>query len=495
MKLLLKLFLILCLVLAGIYAATPMWLPNILASQLPVGWKLEELKAGYPDLNGINVELLRVNGELGSTSVKLTSSDFRFNYQEFRSDIARVSLDIYISGVENNSAEPLTLDDLSLPVTKLTGRLPRLSIDQMQVTLFRTIGVRTANDKFIRPVKAGFEAFELNPRSDDSFHITSQVVIADTMHLKGRLDIDVSPESINAIINFPSSTGLPSWLVVELMQEDLPATTTTHLKAVLRTELANREWLDSLLASGTGQMFTRLGGNIEVEGSFAGQGLQKLETLSVTTEDLRLVSDSGTLDLTARALAHREGDKITVNLPEPAKMRFQGKPGIIDQLLSEAVPALRLAPRSETVISSELGSNSSFVFQNGNSPFMEFIGDIDLDLKSDAEHLTLQSAALKIEVEDPQNLELTTAKGLIAIEWAVNAPVAYTLDDMQLTADQLTIAAEVISKDGKFISTGNGSFIQARSTSPNVSAAQIEMTLRQLDIEKLTGNLDTRTGF
>ena len=497
MKLLLKLFLILCLVLAGIYAAAPLWLPNILARQLPTGWQLEEFQSSYPGLTGINVDLLRVKGGLGTTSLELTSSDLQFGYQGLKTKIARISLDIYLGGAENGSASPLTLDDLSLPVTKLTGKLPRLSIDQIQVVLHRTIGVRTAQDKFVRPVKVDFEAFDLNPRSDDSFHIMSQVIIADSLRLKGRLDVDVSPESINAFINFPSGTDLPPWLVVEMTQEDLPSsTTTTHVKAVLKADLASREWLDSLLAGGTGQMFTRLGGNIEIAASFAGQSLQQLETLSVTSENLRLVSDNGTLDVTAKALAHREGDKITVNLPEPAKMRFQGKAGWIDQLFNEAVPALRLTPRSETVISSELGSNSRFSFQIDKGPFMRFNGDIGLDLKSDAEHLTVHSTNLEIEVEDPDNPESTTAEGLIAFDWDVNAPLAYTLDDMQLTADKLTIAAELISKDGKFISTGNGSFIQVQSTSPAVSAGKVDMTWRQLDIENLTGNLDTSTqGF
>lgn len=496
MKLLLKLFLILCLLLAGIYAATPLWLPKILARQLPTGWQLEELQSGYPGLTGINAALVRVKGALGNTGLVLTSSDLRFDYQGLKTDIAQVSLDIYISGAENRSTDPLTLDDLSLPVTKLTGKLPRLSVDQVQLTLYRTIGVHTAQDKFVRPVKVDFEAFDLNPRSDDSFHIMSQVIIADSMRFKGRLDVDVSPDSFNAIINFPSSTDLPPWLVVEMTQEDLPATTTTQVKAVLKAGLVNREWLDSLLAGSTGQMFTRLGGSIEIDAGFTGQSMQKLETLSVTSENLRLVSDSGTMDITARARAHREGDKIAVTLPEPAKMRFQGKTGWIDQLLNEAVPALRLTPRSEIVISSELGSNSRFSFQIDKGPFMGFNGDIDLDLKSDAEHLTVHSTNLEIEVEDPDNLESMTAEGLITFDWDVYAPVAYTLDDMQLTADSLTIAAELASKDRKFISTGNGSFIQAQSTSPTVSAGRVDMTWRQLDIEKLTGNLDTRTqGF
>ena len=241
MKLLLKLCLMLCLVLAGIYAATPLWLPNILARQLPTGWQLEELQSSYPGLTGINVGLLRVKGGFGTTGLELTSSDLRFDYQGLQTDIDRVSLEIHISDAENESAAPLTLDDLSLPVTKLTGRLPGLSVNHMHVTLYRASGIQTSTDKPGRPVKVDFEAFDLNPRSDDSFHIKSQVIIADSMRFKGRLDLDVNPESINAIINFPSGSDSPPWLVVEMAQEIHPATTTTQVKAVLKAGLANRE--------------------------------------------------------------------------------------------------------------------------------------------------------------------------------------------------------------------------------------------------------------
>ena len=55
MKVLLKLLLSLAVLIAGVYAATPMWLPGVLSSQLPPGWQLEELQAGYPDFSGISI--------------------------------------------------------------------------------------------------------------------------------------------------------------------------------------------------------------------------------------------------------------------------------------------------------------------------------------------------------------------------------------------------------------------------------------------------------
>ncbi len=126
MKLLLKSFLILLALLAGIYAATPLWLPHVLARQLPPGWQLEELHSGYPGPAGINIDSLRLKGVFALTGLIITSSDLRFDYKGFETAIGLVTLDLYPGAGASRSADAFTLDDLSLPVTRLTGQLPRL---------------------------------------------------------------------------------------------------------------------------------------------------------------------------------------------------------------------------------------------------------------------------------------------------------------------------------------------------------------------------------
>ena len=493
MKLLLKLFLILCLVIAGTYAATPLWLSYILARQLPPGWQLEELQSGYPGLAGIHIDQLRVKGELGLAGIALTLSDLRFTYQGLKSDIDLVSVDVYLHATETRSADSLTLEDLSLPVTKLTGKLPQLTIRKMRVALHQASGL---HDVAAHPLLLDFEAFDLSPRSDHGFHLVSQAIIAESLRFKGQLDIDVSPNLINAIIHFPSSTDSPPWLSVEIEQEELPAKTTTQIEAILNTDLANREWLDSVLAGSTGHMFTQIGGKLELHANFAGQDLQDIESLSLASENLQLVTGNGTLNLNTQFVANREGEEVVVTLQKPADIKYQGETALIDELLISTVPGLQLTPRSEVFVSAELGTNSKFLFLPGNSPSLRFKGDINVDLSSKTESLGIRSSGLQIEMGDVNKPKSTTAEGLITIDLKVNAPFSYTSEELQIAADSLSISADLKSRDGNLVSTGGGTMMQAHLSPGTTSVEEIDMTWQDLDLIGLTGKLVTHTqGF
>lgn len=493
MKLLLKLFLILCLVIAGVYAATPLWLPHILARQLPPGWQLEKLQSGYPGLAGITIGLLRVKGQYGHTGIALTSSDLRFTYRGLKSDIGLVSVDVYLHTTETLPADSLTLDDLSLPVTKLTGELPRLTIKKMRVALHRT---NDLDDVAVPPLLLDFEDFDLDPRADNGFHLASQAIIAESRRFKGRLDIDVNPNFVNASIRFPSKTDLPPWLLVDIEQENLPASTTTHIEATLNADLANREWLDSVLADSTGHLFTRMGGSLEIQATFAGQDLQNIERLSLTSENLQLVSSNGTLNLNADLLANREGEGITVNLQAPAKLEHLGETTLIDELLTSTVPGLQLTPRSNTVVSTVLATDSKFLFLTGGSPSVRFKGDIQLNLDSSTESLSAISNGLKIEMDDLNKPESTFAEGLVGIDLEINAPFSYTSDDLQMEAQSLSLTADLITGDGTLLSNGSGTLMQTQVSPGTVSAEKVDMTWQELDLIGQTGKLVTHTqGF
>ncbi len=493
MKLLLKLFLIACFLCAGIYLATPLWLSHVLARQLPAGWQLEELQSGYPGLAGINIDLLRLKGEFGVAGLSLSSSDLRFEYQGLKSDIGLVVLDVYLHPSEQLSANSLTLDDLSLPVTKLTGKLPQLSVSKMRVALHRVTGI---HDEATRPMLLDFEAFDLTPRSDQGFHLASQVTIAESPQLRGQLDVDVNPNLINAIMRFPTSTDLKPWLTLEIEQEELPAKTTTRLKTVLDAESANREWLDSILADSTGQVITQLGGKLEMDANLSGHDRQSIEKLSLTSKNLRLVSDSGALDLNVEMLANREGEDIAIDLLTPAIIEYQGKTAWIDDLLKQVIPELQLTPGSQARVLSELGSDSSFLYRPGSVPSARFNGDIKINLSSSTENLTVQSSGIQIEVGDLHKPESTTANGLITLAWEVNAPFSYTSKDLRLDADKLSIAAELETSGGKFVSKGSGELNQVHLAAQDIWVEKVETTWQELDLIGLTGKLGTRThGF
>ena len=493
MKLLLKLFLIAGLLCAGVYLTTPLWLSYVLARQLPAGWQLEELQSGYPGLAGINIDLLRVRGEFGVAGLSLSSSDLRFEYQGLKSDIDLIVLDVYLNPSEQRSADSLTLDDLSLPVTKLTGKLPQLSVSKMRVALHRVTGI---HDEADRPMLLDFEDFDLTPLSDQNFHLASQVTIAESPQLRGQLDVDVSPNLINAIMRYPTGADLKPWLTLEVEQKELPSKTKTRLKAVLDAGSANREWLDLVLADGTGQVFTQVGGKLEINANLAGHEQQSIENLSLTSKNLRLVSETGALDLNAEISAVREGQDIAVNLLTPAIIEFQGKTTWIDDLLKQIVPELQLTPGSQARVLSELGSDSSFLFRPGSVPSASFNGDIKVNLSSSTENLTLQSSGIQIEAGDLHKPESTTADGLITLAWEVNAPFSYASKDLRLDADQLSIMAELEIRGGKFVSKGSGELNQVHLAAQDIWVEKVELKWQELDLIALTGKLGTRThGF
>ncbi len=169
MKLLLKLILILFVIFAGIYAATPLWLSYVVARQLPAGWQLDELETGYPGLAGINAGLLSVKGELAVADITLTSTDIRFTYEGLKTEIGQVSLDIYLHTTESDPVTPTTVNDLSLPVIKLTTGLPPLSVGQMRVALHQAAGVQTATS-YTGPTRGpGFRGLRFEPPFGSKF--------------------------------------------------------------------------------------------------------------------------------------------------------------------------------------------------------------------------------------------------------------------------------------------------------------------------------------
>ena len=81
MKLTLRLILFLGFVLAGIYAATPLWFPHLLTQQLPPGWQLERMETGYQGLSGIDIHSLQVKGGIQAADLIVVVTDLRFSYQ------------------------------------------------------------------------------------------------------------------------------------------------------------------------------------------------------------------------------------------------------------------------------------------------------------------------------------------------------------------------------------------------------------------------------
>ncbi len=279
MKPLLKLLLSLFILIAGIYAATPLWLPYVFARQLPPGWQLEKLEAGYPGLSGISISVLHVKGELQAVGLELTATDVRYTYQGLKTDIGSLSLDVFMQASKNSDSNALTIDDLSLPITKLTGKTPELSVKQMQVTLHSEANTEAGDIIATQPLVLDFQAFKLLPGANNDFDLSSNVGIEGIPAVNGRLNVDVRAGSRKAKLRFPASVNSPAWLTVSLEQTDHDLNTTTQIQAVLDTEPADQEWLDVIVKQGTGALLTHVDGKLKIQANFAGKDLQGIKLL------------------------------------------------------------------------------------------------------------------------------------------------------------------------------------------------------------------------
>ncbi len=496
MKPLLKLLLSLFILIAGIYAATPLWLPYVFARQLPFGWQLEKLEAGYPGLSGISISALHVKGELQAVGLELTATDVRYTYQGLKTDIGSLSLDVFMQTSENSDSNALTIDDLSLPITKLTGKLPELSVKQMQVTLHSGANTEAGNTVAAQPLVLDFQAFKLLPNSNNNFDLSSNVGIEGIPAVNGRLDVDVRAGSRKAKLRFPASVNSPAWLTVSLEQTDHVRKTTTQIQAVLDTEPADQEWLEVIVTQGTGGLLTHVGGKLEIQANFAGKDIQDIERFSLITENLRAELDDGTLTLNADFLAGFESEQITVSLSKPAEIHFQDRTGKINELIANAEPGLQRTSQPPTMALAEISTTSKFVIHAGAEPSMEFIGNMKLAMTSAESSANLQATDVRIGLEDFSDLGSITTNGRVKLNWEENTPFTYTSGDLELEANGLSITAELSSYDGELISTGHGTFMDGRIASQDISADKIDMTWQELDLLNLTGTLSTKTkGF
>jgi hypothetical protein len=438
MKFRFKFLLFLCVVFVGIYATTPVWLAQVLGKQLPPGWQLEELDSGYPGLSGIDINLLRVKGGLQAAGVTITASDISFTYQGLKSEVASVVVDVFFHADGKSVSENPTLNDLSLPITNLTGQLPDLTVNRLDLSL------HSATDGLAnQPLELQFEGLKLVPGADHGFHLNTGMSILEHPGNTGRIDIDVSTERLTAQASFPAIEGSEPWFHILLEQKSDELITATRVHAALNANLADQQWLDSILTRATGGVLTHFSGRLEAIANFAGRDEQQIESLFLNIENLQVTVAGLDLDLDAELIANREGERVTVLLPEPAEISNLDKANRIGSLLQSTIPELQRsndgAARSDARLLTSIDTDSNFVLQTEANPSIGFAGNIKLDYLSPDTVVSLKAEGLDLELEDLSRFDSLSADGLLTFEWVENTPFTYTSGDLVLEADSLSV--------------------------------------------------------
>lgn len=495
MKRIFKTLVVVIVLLAGIYAATPLWLPHVIASRMPDGWRLETLRSAYPGLSGIRLKSLSADGEYGPANLKVSATDLYFAYRSLATDIDELTVDVFVRPGPSQADAPVQGDGYSIPVLRLDADLPHLSVRRADVALHLQRDTLNTGSPGPRALKLDLTDLQLTPRANGAYQLGGQLSFEDSLRFTGRLNAEVAPGLIDASLRFPAGEASP-WLSARFEQETQRAATTTRFEAEVDAEAANRDWLDSVLARSTRRTVAQVGGRLNLDAEFAGADRQSIETLTLTGEKLLLQSDTATLKIDASLSAAREDDRIELSLPAPALFDYQGDAGWIDQLLGEATPGLQVPHAPQARITGTLGRGAKAVLSTTGGHAARFEGDVDLELESKPAQITLRSNGLQVEMTDIRQPDSAHTEGKAVVTWRMDAPVTYALQDMNLSAGQWEISAEVVSRGGKLSSTGSGIFKQPGSTGPAVTAEEMDLTWKDLDLDTLTGNVDVRTrGF
>lgn len=501
MKFLLRLSLLLIVLLAGVFVATPLWLSLVFESQLPAGFQLEKLKSGYPGAAGININALHVKGGLKGADLDIVAADIRFNYRGLKSEIGSVSLDVFLRTGEDRSDGKKTLDDLSFPVTKLTGRMPELSISQLTLGLHQAEDITSGSNTAARAVMLEFRTLDLVPRTNNSFRVTTDIFMEGDSGVDGQADIDVSPGSLQAELRFPAADRSLPWLEVSLEQEDRASETTTQVHAVFDAEAADRPWLNSLLALYTDGNVALVSGKLETRLEFAGKELQAIERLSLNARQFKAQLGGGMLDIDAEVLAKREGEAVAIRLPANTEMRYRDSAGNIEALITTVLPGLERTPQPHSVSRLEVGAASNFIIKPDKDPAVNFKGDIKIDVHSPTSTITLEAPDLDLEVTDFSRPDSIVAKGRIELGWKESLPLTYTFaeedsEPVTLLADGFDIRAQLSSRDGNLFSSGGGVITNGRIKPLGTSAVMVDISWQELDLLNLSGKFGARTqGF
>ena len=219
-------------------------------------------------------------------------------------------------------------------------------------------------------------------------------------------------------------------------------------------------------------------------------------SLSPDGEKLEIVSNSGPLEIKAELAASREGENIIVKLPTPVEIQFQDEAGEINRLLTNTFPEFQRAPRTGALAFLKFGSNSRFTIPPDTNPSVNYSGVLSLDLSASGETIHLHSNNLSAVMTEFPKLESLTTVGLITVDWQEDTDIAYISEDLELRAKKLSVAGEITTRNGKYISKGSGTLTDTRITQPVISAKNVEMEWQGLDLLNMTGKLSTRTqGF
>ncbi len=477
------------MVIAAIYAATPLWLPGVIGKQLPDDWQLGQLKTGYPGVSGIDIHSLQLQGRLPKAEVDISATGIRFSYQQFQSHIDAMSVDVYLLDTPAGKIDIRRLDDLSIPLINLPGSYPELSVGHLNLAVHQSLEDSGSAPSF----EAAFDRLSLAPHPDGGFHLVSEFNYRDIPLGPGSLEMDLSADLLKADLQFPVDAGVQKWLTISARQQGLQGVKTSEIRAEIDTGSIDSEWLNSIISNITGDRSSQLSGQLIFSASFSGAEEQHIQQLSLDTDNLQFVIDGDAVDLSSRINITRDDPGIIIELVNPVHIQALDSDGKLDQFLQTQFPDVQRSAHSETSVMLVLDTGSRFTITADKGMSVHFQGGARLSLENDTGTLAFTSDNFTTILTEFPRLEEIAVEGLFQVDWKARATFTYRTQTTDFSVDALSVSADVVSAGGLLISHGKGELVKGKIAAPDISFSRIDMQWQDLDLRTLTGGLAMQT--
>lgn len=437
MRILFRLLLVFTVLITGIYAAAPLWVPYLFASQLPPGWKLVGMDSGYPGLFSIQFKSLSVAAELPLASLTVSADDILVDYRTRKTAVGSAMLEVSLATDTREAPGRFTLDDLALPVIDLSGSLPELSVQELHLSMRHGLAGSVPD-----PVLLELHAFTLTPSADGGWQFNAGLRPEGAADDIGRLEIESSIGAYSTELRFPSNPALPAWLILGLDQQTLGSKTSTRFEMSLDADGAGQDFLAALSVPGFTGPPPRFSGQMEVQAKFSGEQLQVLEQMTLSAQDLQAEFADGAMAANLAMLATVEGPEVLLTLPEPGQIHLRDETGKTNSLFEQLLPSVKLTPQAVTEVTARLDKGVNITLRSGDEPGLRLTGGVNIDMNSDQRSIDLDARNLDLALAGFTGQDPVQMQGEIEINWTETAPLTALLTGNTMHAQSFSLLSK-----------------------------------------------------
>ena len=414
------------------YAATPVWIPAVIRSQLPAGWQLIETDLAYPGLRSVGINKLHLATQLAGQQVIVKVAAGRLYYSGPVIEIDHLSFDATVSE-PGTSHSAFSLQDLKLPVLILPASLPQVSIANLGINLDTDLpGVQ-------------FRNLELAASGPVTRTISTEFSVNKLDSVTGQIKASLSPERFEANIEMWGVAEGPM-LEASLLQRQQGDRISSELNAEFH--LDDGAWPEVVAAVFPDwlRVSPSLSGDVKIKAGFAGSQ-QLLKELWAYSDGVQLrVGDEefgAGFDLHAE-LAEQHISIVT--RPPGVTIAYGGDTERLTILLANLIPEFR--PLDPGTVAGEQGAllrirpGSRLEIELIDSPAVRFDGAASMQFTIpglEIESLVMDD--LQIQSANLKNLEIQSLAGQLRLAIVAKTPFSYMLDGATLQADSMKLVS------------------------------------------------------